>query len=69
MRTGEYFAGGHQDVVLEMIEAAQIPFEERAKSQKYDQYADLIDHHTGAIVRGGLLAMSGTGVIIGTTGL
>lgn len=68
MRTGEYFAGGHQDIILEMIEAVQIPLEERAKSQKYDKYADLIDHHTRVIVRDGLLAMSGTGVIIGRTG-
>lgn len=68
LRSGEYVAGGHQDVVLQMIEAAQMPIDKRAKSQKYDQYADLIGHHTRAIVRGGLFAMSGTGVIIGKTG-
>ena len=64
--SGKHFVAGHQDVVLEMIEAAAIGEEEWAKnSGRYNQYTSSIDHHTHAMVRGGLLAVSGTGVVTG----
>ena len=49
-----------------MIEACPIRAEERAKLPgRYDQYADLIEYHMRTVVRGGLFAMSGAGVITG----
>lgn len=66
LRSGQYLIGGHEDVVLEMIEAANIGAADSSEYlERYSRYAGLIDHHLRAIIKGGFFAMSGTGRIVG----